>query len=216
MNIENLIFVSNGKIINLHIYGDGEHIGSVIKRERCFYENRALQTVREKVPMYGRTVIDIGANVGNHSVFFSTVCGAKVIAIEPNANNYALLEMNSANRDIVPMCMLIGNDGYYSTSEDNLANMGTITYSKTDIGERAVPIDTLGFGDVAFIKIDVEGMEYEVLLGALETIDKYKPAIMIEVEKNGEEIRKLLRDFGYDFIELKTFSKTILAVHNGN
>ena len=41
-------------------------------------------------------------------------------------------------------------------------------------------IDTQNYKDVGFIKVDVEGNEYEVLLGAVDTVDKYKPTCMIE------------------------------------
>lgn len=61
-------------------------------------------------------------------------------------------------------------------------------------------------GKIDFIKIDVEGFEYEVLAGGSEVIKKWKPVLFIELDdnnlkennKNAKELVELLVGFGYD------------------
>jgi FkbM family methyltransferase len=63
-------------------------------------------------------------------------------------------------------------------------------------------LDSFGLRDVALLKIDVEGHELAVLEGARETISRYRPAVLVEVEERHREggvarIRSYLEDLGY-------------------
>jgi FkbM family methyltransferase len=81
-------------------------------------------------------------------------------------------------------------------------------FSKTNVVEYRVPQDTLdnileGFGKIGFIKIDVEGFEGTVLTSGLETLETYKPILLIEIfsgyNAKFREVFKLLDDLGYAF-----------------
>ena len=207
-----MMFPNNGKIIGMYVYADNEHISNDIRKYNNFYEFRALQYVKDNVPMLNRTVLDIGANIGNHSIFFATVCGAKVVAFEPNDHNYGMLLMNSINKQITPMRMLIGDSDKYTCESIDSANMGTVKYMKSKVGETATAIDTLKLNDIALIKIDVEGMELEVLSGAMQTIKRCSPAIMIEVDTDRLGIVAILEELGYTIYKLLSYSDTILAL----
>ena len=58
-------------------------------------------------------------------------------------------------------------------------------------------IDALGYTDVNFIKIDVEGHEYKCVVGAEQTIRKYNPVIIIEQNRNDFKASDLLTQWGY-------------------
>ena len=58
-------------------------------------------------------------------------------------------------------------------------------------------IDSLGYSDVNFIKIDVEGHEYKCVVGAEQTIRKYNPVIIIEQNRNDFTASDLLTQWGY-------------------
>ena len=58
-------------------------------------------------------------------------------------------------------------------------------------------IDSLGYSDVNFIKIDVEGHEYKCVVGAEQTIRKYNPVIIIEQNGNDFTASDLLTQWGY-------------------
>jgi len=88
-----------------------------------------------------------------------------------------------------------------------LGNENKITYTSSnrvgkikDRGNVAVNIRTLdsfGYTDVSFIKIDVEGYEYRVLQGAEETIKNFRPTILVEQNKGNLDSVELLKTWGY-------------------
>ena len=215
MITESVSFTSNGKMITLHYHGENEHIGNIIRKNKNFYDYPALQVIKNTLDLSNKTVLDIGANVGNHSVFFATVCGAKVLAIEPNIDNYLVLQKNSEGKSIIPVRILIGNGGEYSNIQTTARNMGAIKFILKDdgnLGDLAYRLDGFGFQNVALIKIDVEGMELDVLEGARKLIDLCHPAIMIEVSDHTKEIYDILKGYGYNIIELVGYTRGVLAI----
>ena len=71
-------------------------------------------------------------------------------------------------------------------------------------------IDSLELERVDFVKIDVERMEVEVLNGAMKTLKKYKPILLIEVLKSPQqEIFDLIKPLGYEIFPM---GMNILAV----
>jgi len=159
-----------------------------------FYEIEELEYIRTLLPP-NSTVADVGANVGNHSLFFSQVCRAAcVIAFEVNEEAIALLRRNVAiNRDeaidLSNVGCAVGNgSGFVKVkSKGSLHNLGSATFvACPDVsGYRTEALDKLlDSRDVDFIKIDVEGMEFDVLEGALETIRRSRPILFVEVRKN--------------------------------
>lgn len=75
----------------------------------------------------------------------------------------------------------------------------------TLIGQvQAIAIDDLNLAGCGLLKLDIEGAEHNALLGAAETIRKYKPVIIIEINGHGqrfgysdEETKALVESFGY-------------------
>jgi hypothetical protein len=66
-------------------------------------------------------------------------------------------------------------------------------------------LDDFGFQECSFLKIDVEGHEVEVLQGAIETIARTRPRILIEVRgKNLATVDSLLADNGLKRIDIRT------------
>ena len=80
-------------------------------------------------------------------------------------------------------------------------------YGKTrvdDSGETTVPIqrlDDLNLPSADFIKIDVEGFEYNVLVGGEQYIKSSYPILVVEQEDKLSESRKLLESWGYQIID---------------
>lgn len=162
----------------------------------------------------GSVAIDIGANKGVYSYLLSRICRT-VEAFEPNPKNFDLLrrcipanvsvhEVALSNRSgRTEMLLPIYRTGRYSNQG------GTLQSRKVEGGEfGAWPVeqrrlDEYGFTDVSFIKIDVEGFEFEVLEGAAETLAREKPVLLIEIDQNQNkrpmaESFAALADYGYD------------------
>jgi hypothetical protein len=81
-------------------------------------------------------------------------------------------------------------------------NFGALSIKEQEEGEDVaiVPIDHINLSRCDFIKIDVEGMEPEVLMGGLKTIYEHKPVIYIEVdrEENNPLLVEILETLNYN------------------
>ncbi len=74
-----------------------------------------------------------------------------------------------------------------------------------------ITLDSLNFDRIDLMKIDVEGMEEEVLNGARKLIESFKPIIFLEVIKSNKQVLvSLLEGFGYKYINL---GMNLLAIH---
>ena len=180
-----------------------------------YYEDDYLfyvtKVFRGGVRIEGRTVLDIGANIGNHSLYFAKECKAdKVIAFEPVKRTFEILqkniEINGLEANIVPYNCGIGEaDMCAFTNGYNMENIGGTSLRVADDGDIIIhAIDGFNFDDdIALIKIDVEGFEEKAIKGALKTITKNYPVIMLEnwsweIEKICKIIT-MLSSVGYDF-----------------
>jgi FkbM family methyltransferase len=144
-------------------------------------------------------VIDIGANIGFFTERFAkwTRDGGRVIAVEPDGHNVALLKQRLARRAIgsvdIHQAAATERSGIVHLLR-NPDNPGDHRIS--DAGETipAVTIDDLvekvGNPDVALIKIDTQGSERLVLQGAAKTLERCSPTLFIEIDD------RALREYG--------------------
>jgi len=75
-----------------------DHIGRQIAASG-YYEKIMLTFIRDNIER--GTYVDAGANIGNHSVYFAKECLCRVLAFEPDIENFRLLEENIKGLDIV-------------------------------------------------------------------------------------------------------------------
>lgn len=135
------------------------------------------------------TVIDIGANVGNHSLFFSKFF-KKVISYEPNKSVFNLLKLNSTLKKNIKIYNLgLSNFNGFVNFEINHLNLGNSKIKKTKTLDKQIRVCKLDskikqFENISLIKIDVEGHEFEVLNGALRVISDNRPVILFEQHRN--------------------------------
>lgn len=136
----------------------------------------------------GSTVIDVGANIGSHTIAYLEATGpeGKVFAYDPHPDSFSCLRLNCPNA-VTKQCAIGDHNGQdHLTMADG--NLGASFLSEEGI---EVPITTLDTEllngiypsdiPVSFIKIDVEGCESEVLHGAEELIRKHNPVMMLEI-----------------------------------
>lgn len=135
-------------------------------------------------------ILDIGANIGLHSIALSKIISSNctVHAFEMQEQMYEILKKNSANENITTYHMGISDKSSYGTYETHLneGNPGGIGMNseQDENGDsvRLESIDNLSFENrISLMKIDVEGMELQVLEGAKNTIKKNKPKIICEI-----------------------------------
>lgn len=172
----------------------------------CFYEARRggiLNYLFAQVPKGGKW-IDIGASLGNHTMFFKAIMKAdEVHAVEPFKSSYEhLIENVTLNefKDVYTYNMALGEkNGLCSMTNINEQQVGMTEVSEGNDTELRT-IDSLDFFEgYDVIKIDVEHYNEQLLKGAKETFTKGKGLIFIEAES--EEERDLtdsyMKSYGY-------------------
>ena len=183
----------------------GDHIQK-IHMHGLFYEPEELEIIRRHFRP-GGTFFDIGSNVGNHAVFAALVLHAsRVIVIEPNPVAIAVLQANVALNRLGHLfdqrwlgCGLGSRSAEGFGVRAGAMNLGGGRMVEGVGDLRIVTGDeVVGDGHVDFMKIDVEGMELDVLTGLTRTIDRCRPKIFIEVDAvNAEAFEKWVAAKGY-------------------
>lgn len=153
-------------------------------------------------------ILDVGANIGNHTLYLAVVVGCQVVAFEPNPELYVPLRESIALNGLDERVTLVPKGVGEKTakgvfSERTPSNLGA--QSLSIVGEsdavdantmEVVPLDTMTFDQpVKAIKIDVEGMELEVLRGAHELVRRDRPALFVEA-KEEDDFRSILTILG--------------------
>jgi FkbM family methyltransferase len=181
------------------------------------YELEAQRWIANQISP-GHVVYDIGAHRGYYTLLAATLVGAqgRVVAFEPDPSNLPTIRRHIAlNRirhvDIIQAAVssapgtarfLVGPDHWIGKLNDG-----------GDLEVRVVSIDDeveagrLSAPDV--IKIDAEGAEMAILHGALETIQRYRPAILVEA--HGVRLYQEVQDF----MSARGYDATVLSGRDG-
>lgn len=181
----------------------------------CFYEDGELVDLSLVIPTNAR-IIDVGANVGNHTVFFSKFArAARVVVVEPNPRAILLLrrniELNNLGRIVDTSLLGIGlgkTNGFARYIQDQRwadGNLGAATLkavATSEVDSSSIQIrslDEILSGETPdLIKIDVEGMEMDVIEGACKLISQHRPVLYVEVSPRFREaFRNRMNDWGY-------------------
>lgn len=159
-------------------------------------------------------ILDIGANIGNHTLFFFFECGIKrAICFEPVESTYGILkrniELNHLSQNVTLVNSAVGAaSGTATVSHYEKNNIGATQISLDEAGGiPVVSIDAMQIEeDVKLIKIDVEGFEKSVIDGCRETLMKYESYIMIEImPENLAYVTAKLSELGYKHIRLSDY-----------
>jgi FkbM family methyltransferase len=189
------------------------------------FEPRTLR-LYQKIIKPGYTVLDIGANVGSHTLPLARLVGnnGRVVAFEPTAFAYRKLIVNiGLNPELSPriiprQAMLVADSrsrllpGLFSSwplensgdlHEEHKGRLMDTSGASVETIDDAV--DRLNLSRIDFLKIDVDGYEYPVLKGGLQTLKIHKPSIIMEFApyliKLEEfcDMVELLLELGYRF-----------------
>ena len=172
--------------------------------DQCFFSEDSLvyydQFIKDDA-----IILDIGGNIGNHSLYWALVRNAKkIIAFEPytvTADHFIKNTVLNKLENVITVNKLglgekdqkvkgIAVHGEMGASSVNLEEEG-------DIEVRALDNIDLSLSHIDLIKIDVEEMEDKVLLGAIETIKKYKPTLIIEHSCTLPRVHEILKPLDY-------------------
>lgn len=186
----------------------------------------------------GKTIFDVGTFIGASSLVFSKFVGktGKVVGFEPNPFNMDRISLNmqrnkefSKNISIYPYALGKIDENLKMTLSSEIDN-GFSSTSRLEGTHPKLHNSDLpeGFEEISvevkkldtflkenkfrpdIIKVDIEGAEYDFLLGALETLRKYKPILYIEIHSEYCAIRC------YELLSLEGYSVTIINEEQDN
>jgi len=187
----------------------------------------------------GGTFVDVGANIGIHSMLGALRVGSegRVMALEASPLTFPILVQNLASTGC-PGAVAVNLGAWNRSGPMRFRHLTSIVGGShiTVTGKESpwdavaftilcAPLDVLvsiaGLKRVDLIKIDVEGSEFQVLDGARETLKRDRPAIILEYNsitaqyfdgRSAKDLHQLVRDLGYS----QTFLAPDLASSNAN
>jgi FkbM family methyltransferase len=204
------------------------NLGSFIEWNVYFrgYHDPDFSAALKRLTQPGMLIVDVGANVGGYTLLMAKKAGlaGRVLAFEPNPEVYDRLLSNiSANA-------MGDRISAHRIALSERSGVGTMFGPRRDYPNRGiaslhqfvdalsekfvVEVSTLdaqalqhGIQKLDLIKIDTEGNDVKVLLGAMATITRYRPRIVFEANRAAhresgsslEAVRAELRSLGYSF-----------------
>ena len=177
----------------------GDFIGKKIVKHGI-YDGETIDLIQKVVTLsQAQVMLDVGANIGNHSLAFSTFA-EKVFSFEPGEKAFNLLSrninINQLNNVTVFNFGLSNHDQQTTLYTENSGNLGESSLYKHNLVDKEFIENTVTLkrGDafahehelsqLDFIKVDVEGHEREVIEGLSDTIKKFRPIVQLEWESD--------------------------------
>lgn len=170
-------------------------------------EARLFQTLLRP----GMTALDVGANIGYFSVVMSKALGplGKVYAFEPQRLLYRILcanlAINGCTNASCHMAAAGRRQGRILVPDLDYSeelNYGGVCAGNCGAGvdTPVMAIDDLTLDACHFVKVDVEGMERQVLEGAVRTIERFQPVLWVENDRaeNSRDLVEFIYSIGYE------------------
>lgn len=180
-------------------------------------ESRRLDCDQNSLPILypyvrpGDFVMDIGANIGDHTIAYADWVGSEghVVACECNLEAVECLRRNTSkyrNVEIFPYAIHSKETILYFEEQPNVGASFVSTMIKGQ-PVKAYAIDGMFLTQLDYLKIDAEGSEVEILKGGKDTINRTQPVIVMEVNRSAlqrarsseEELLNLLKDLRYEW-----------------
>lgn len=147
------------------------------------YIDREYTKFVEFLPQRNETIVDVGAETGDYTILCSKFYNAsRVLSLEPNRSSYEILiqniDLNKCHNVSAFMVGLSSNE-----SQQKVFYNGDSIIWRTSGGNQMLAVkslDSFNLSSLGLLKIDVEGNEIQVIKGAIETIKRFRPRIIIE------------------------------------
>lgn len=221
LSIKNDIVRNGTLLFYVPNYPQEMHQRFAVENKEVFTELPSLKQMDKLIPD-NAAVLDIGANIGNHTLYWLTTSPKRakyVYAFEVIDETYEILKKNIAlnglqNKTTLFHFGLGAHNTSASISSMILNNMGATSIQEDKNGKFQIrKLDDVKLNHkIDFVKIDVEGTEIDVIKGAKKFLAKDKPLIWVELWDetghgdprfkvgNKAEYNKLMDELGYEMI----------------
>ena len=179
--------------------------------------NIFLEDVYRILPVKGKVVLDVGANIGDSSIYFALLGAGKVIGLEPFPDNYEIAKKNvGLNNFSDRISVLLAACGSYAgyinisngfksgieshTNDDDVSRPGTNIPSITL--ENILKEHDIKDGETV-LKMDCEGCEYDIILHASNTLLRQFSHMLIEYHKGYKDLKEKLEKSAFDVSTIK-------------
>lgn len=209
--------ISSEKTTRISLKGPrGDHLLRQIRETGTFYEADLLRALADEIRQPVDLILDVGANIGNHTAFFSKVLGGSVLCIEPSPLATPYLRANLEANGLTETCEVqevaaAREAGDLYLDDPRVENLGMSRVTHLPKGERPVQVKGLPIDHIVrknefannrridLIKIDVEGFEEDVLAGAEWVLRNHTPMLVVELTtpSSFESIGNALARRGY-------------------
>jgi FkbM family methyltransferase len=180
------------------------HVSKWIEQEgRLDHDQNMLPVILPYINE-GDVVVDVGAFIGDHTIAYLNKVGptGKVFAFEPNDEAFECLIHNCPTA--INMNVGLSNK-FEKLCFSYSVNAGASFFQPVEGLFSVIPLDSIHMTRLNFMKIDVEGMELNVLKGAAKTIKECRPIILMEInpgalqrwQTNPPELIAYLESLGY-------------------
>ena len=179
--------LNNNIDANVFFYG-------AFEKPLLFFLRDTLNALKTETPK--AIFMDIGANVGHHSLFLSKFA-SQILAFEPypkvnmqfkqqiahnKISNIQIFETGlSDRRETLNYYAPTGNNEGIGSFDESSIGKGNTSYGKLELQEGDQVIESDSWKDIKLIKIDVEGFEKKVIKGLSRTIEEERPVIVCEI-----------------------------------
>ena len=169
-----------------------------------------LKDEYKSIPFQDKTIVDIGANIGDSSVYFAVNGASRVVGIEPFFKNFSLAKKNILQNNLSQKVEIIhagcsDKSGVIEIDPDYNSNVDSVIKNQIN-GEK---ISSLTLDDIinkykipknSILKMDCEGCEYESIISAkTETLEHFE-YIFIEYHHGYIDLVKKLENSNFDVI----------------
>lgn len=186
-----------------------------------FFHNIGLDEVPDEVikKLEGKDFLDCGAYIGDSALILKNYLPNKIYCFEPHNEIYSgllkTIELNKLYGRIIPIKKGVGDKrGKFSYNDTENKTPGSSSFSKK--GSLKAEITTIDNfveqinKNVGLIKMDIEGSEYDAIIGAEKTIKENKPLLIISLYHRGKDffeippmLKKFVPEYKMRFISLE-------------
>jgi len=208
----------NDEKIFFYLPVSGDLISRYIIVNKRFFEYEYLESI-EKAIQNPSCILDVGANIGNHTIFFmKSWPDTRVYSFEPQTDVFRQQKRNLEINGLP-------TDGCINAGIGNVTGHGKIVHdgrTENNIGATQIDYDDAGtiemitldcfisekrIGKVDLVKIDVEGFEPKVLEGMKKLIEEHNPLIWIEIlPRNRGIILEKIQELGLSMVDIHPFN----------